>query len=111
MIIDFALFVLHYIPYVRVIKIEPIRGCFNVNRTNTLTTSHNVYYVNSKVGEVMEKRLRSLEDDISDLRNAIDVLENLIIITENDEMLDTIYRTKANLKILVYDLEEFVQCD
>lgn len=59
----------------------------------------------------MEKVVRTLKDDILDLRNAIDVLENLIIITENDEMLDTIYRTKANLKILVYDLEEFVQCD
>lgn len=59
----------------------------------------------------MEKRLRSLEDDILDLRVAIDILDNLIIITENDEMLDTIYRIKANLKILVYDLEEIVQCD
>lgn len=77
----------------------------------TYITSHNVYYVNSKVGEFMVKVLKDLKDDISDLRNAIDVLENLIIITENDEMLDTIYLTKANLKILVYDLEEFVQCD
>lgn len=59
----------------------------------------------------MEKKLRDLKTDISDLKDAIDVLENLVVITENDEMLDTIYRTKANLKILVYDLEEFVQCD
>lgn len=77
----------------------------------TYITSHNVYYVNSKVGEVMEKRLRSLEDDILDLRVAIDILDNLIIISENDELLDNIYIAKAKLKCLVYDLQEIVSCD
>lgn len=59
----------------------------------------------------MEKKLRDLKTDISYLRNAIDVLESLVDFTENDEMFVTICRIKANLKILVYDLEEFVQCD
>lgn len=59
----------------------------------------------------MEKKLRDLKTDISDLKNAVFVLESLVIFTEDDEMMDTIYRTTANLKILVYDLQEFVQCD
>ena len=59
----------------------------------------------------MEKKLRDLKTDISDLKNAVDVLESLVIFIEDDETMDTIYRTTANLKILVYDLQEFVQCD
>ena len=72
----------------------------------TYITSHNVYYVNSKVGEVMEKRLRSLMDDILVLRNAINILDALIEVTDDDNLLDVMYHARSELKILVYDLEE-----
>ena len=72
----------------------------------TYITSHNVYYVNSKVGEVMEKRLRSLMDDILVLRNAINILDALIEVTDDDNLLDVMYHARSELKILVYYLEE-----
>ena len=68
--------------------------------------SRNRYYVNSKVGEVMEKRLRSLMDDILVLRNAINILDALIEVTDDDNLLDVMYHARSELKILVYDLEE-----
>ena len=42
--------------------------------------------------------LRSLNDDILDLRNAVNILDTLIKVTDDDNL-------------LVYDLEECVQCD
>lgn len=77
----------------------------------TYITSHNVYYVNSKVGEVMEKRLRSLEDDILDLRVAINILDTLIEFTDDDVLFDVMIRACSELKTIVYDLEECVKCD
>ncbi len=59
----------------------------------------------------MEKVIRNLKDDVSDLKSAVQLLEYFSFITEDKAMLDLICRTSANLKILIYDLEEFVQCD
>lgn len=59
----------------------------------------------------MEKRKRNFKDDILDLRKAVELLDYLENISDDDKLFDTIYRTKVNLKILVYDLEEVVQCD
>lgn len=56
----------------------------------------------------MEKRLRTLKDDILDLRVAVDILDNLIIICDDEELLDVMYHTRSELKILVYDLEDCV---
>lgn len=56
----------------------------------------------------MEKRLRTLKDDILDLRVAIDTLDNLIIICDDVELLDVMYHARSELKILVYDLMECV---
>ena len=56
----------------------------------------------------MEKRLRTLKDDILDLRFAIDILDNLIIICDDEELLDVMYYARSELKILVYDLEDCV---
>jgi hypothetical protein len=56
----------------------------------------------------MEKRLRTLKDDILDLRVAIDILDNLIIICDDEELLDVMYHARSELKILVYDLEDCV---
>lgn len=56
----------------------------------------------------MEKRLRTLKDDILDLRVAIDILDNLIIICDDEELLDVMYHARSVLKILVYDLEDCV---
>lgn len=56
----------------------------------------------------MEKRLRTLKDDILDLRVAIDILDNLIIICDDEELLDVMYDARSELKILVYDLEDCV---
>lgn len=56
----------------------------------------------------MEKRLRTLKDDILDLRLAIDILNNLIIICDNEELLDVMYHARSELKFLVYDLEDCV---
>lgn len=56
----------------------------------------------------MEKRLRTLKDDILDLRFAIDILDNLIIICDDEELLDVMYHARFELKILVYDLEDCV---
>lgn len=56
----------------------------------------------------MEKRLRTLKDDILDLRVAIDTLDNLIIICDDAELLDVMYHARSELKILVYDLMECV---
>ena len=56
----------------------------------------------------MEKRLRTLKDDILDLRLAIDILNNLIIICDNEELFDVMYHARSELKILVYDLEDCV---
>lgn len=75
----------------------------------TYITSHNVYYVNSKVGEVMEKKC--LDEDIESLRDAIFTLDTLIHVNDDDELLDVMFHARSELKILVYDLEEFVQCD
>ncbi|WP_287457517.1 hypothetical protein [Thomasclavelia sp.] len=54
----------------------------------------------------MEKRLRSLMDDILVLRNAINILDALIEVTDDDNLLDVMYHARSELKILVYDLEE-----
>lgn len=56
----------------------------------------------------MEKRLRTLKDDILDLRVAIDILDNLIIICDDEELLHVMYHARSELKILVYDLEDCV---
>lgn len=56
----------------------------------------------------MEKRLRTLKDDILDLRVAIDILDNLIIICDDEELLDFMYHARSELKIIVYDLEDCV---
>lgn len=56
----------------------------------------------------MEKRLRTLKDDILDLRVAIDILDNLIIICDDEELHDVMYHARSELKILVYDLEDCV---
>lgn len=55
--------------------------------------------------------LRSLNDDILDLRNAVNILDTLIKVTDDDNLLDVMYHARSELKILVYDLEECVQCD
>ena len=49
----------------------------------------------------MEKRLRTLKDDILDLRVAIDICDD-------EELLDVMYHARSELKILVYDLEDCV---
>lgn len=74
----------------------------------TYITSHNVYYVNSKVGEVMVKELRDIKDDIKLLRDAVDVLEKLLPHVYDEDTLNAIYSSKVNLKCLVYDLEEYM---
>lgn len=56
----------------------------------------------------MEKKLRSLIDDILGLRNAINILDCLIEATDDDNLLDVMYHARSELKIVVYDLEEFV---
>ena len=71
--------------------------------------SRNRYYVNSKEGEVMEKNF--FDEDILDLRDAIETLNTLIHVTDDDDLLDVMYHARSELKILVYALEECVQWD
>lgn len=72
--------------------------------------SRNRYYVNSKVGEVMEKDF-NFENDIKTLRDAVDVLEKMSPFVFDESILTAIYSSKANLKCLIYDLEDCVLCD
>ena len=76
----------------------------------TYITSHNVYYVNSKVGEVMENEF-NFESDIKKLRDAVDILEKMSPFVFDESILTAIYSSKANLKCLIYDLEDCVICD
>ena len=79
-------------------------------RTDIVITSHNVYYVNSKVGEVMENEF-NFESDIKKLRDAVDILEKMSPFVFDESILTAIYSSKANLKCLIYDLEDCVVCD
>lgn len=72
--------------------------------------SRNRYYVNSKVGEVMKKEF-NFETDIKQLRNSVEILEELKSIIYDDDLLDTLLKAKVSLKCLIYDLEDCVSCD
>lgn len=68
----------------------------------TYITSHNVYYVNSKVGEVMEK------SDLIKLESAIEVVEDYILNADNDydsEFYDVLL---LSLKVAYYDMMKCV---
>lgn len=49
-----------------------------------------------------------LNDAIRDLRTTVYVLDDLIDHSDDDELLDVMYHARAELKLLVYDLEECV---
>lgn len=49
-----------------------------------------------------------LNDAIRDLRTTVYVLDDLIDHSDDDELLDVMYHVRAELKLLVYDLEECV---
>ena len=69
----------------------------------TYITSHNVYYVNSKVGEVMEK------SDLIKIEHAIEVVEDYILnyvdCDYDDEFYDVLL---VSLKVAYYDMMRLV---
>ena len=68
-------------------------------RTDIVITSHNVYYVNSKEGEVMEK------SDLIKIEHAIEVVEDYILSYVDCDFDNEFYDVLLlSLKVAYYDM-------